>query len=117
MPEAPAPSAKSMHSVTLRFLDEERERAYRQVSIESLRAQARLAVSLGIALYVLVGVLDPWFIPPADRASAWRWSDLTRIQAQLGPSHLLAISYLHNRTHYGHVGLDLAGDRPWRPGR
>ncbi len=42
-----------------------------------------------------------------DRTSAWRWSDLVRLQAQLGPSHLLAATWLHNDASYGHVGLDL----------
>jgi diguanylate cyclase (GGDEF)-like protein len=60
-----------MHTVTLRFLDEERERAYGEVSVQSLRTQARLAVALGIGLYLLVGILDPWFVPPADRVSVW----------------------------------------------
>lgn len=43
----------------------------------------------------------------ADRTNSWRWADLVRIQAQLGPSHLLAATYLHNDGRFKHVGLDL----------
>jgi diguanylate cyclase (GGDEF)-like protein len=60
-----------MHPITLRFLNAQRERAYRDRSVQSLRVQARIAVALGVTLYVLVGVLDPWFIADANRADVW----------------------------------------------
>ncbi len=72
MPEVPLVTFRvAMHPVTLRFLDDERERAYRDASLHALRVQARIAVALGVALYLLVGVLDAWFIPEADRGGAW----------------------------------------------
>jgi hypothetical protein len=41
-----------------------------------------------------------------DRTSNWRWNDLLRLQAQLGPSHLLGISALHNGGKARFYGLD-----------
>ncbi len=43
----------------------------------------------------------------ADRTRSWRGSNLVRLQARLGPSHLLAATYLYNHSQYAHVGLDL----------
>ena len=43
----------------------------------------------------------------ADRTSNWRWNDLFRLQAQVGPSHLLGFSFLHNTGKAQFFGLDL----------
>jgi len=42
-----------------------------------------------------------------DETSHWRFNNLLRLQAQLGPSHLLSASYLHNQGHLRNFGLDL----------
>ncbi len=43
----------------------------------------------------------------ADRSIFWRWNNLLRLQAQLGPSHVLGATYLHNSARFEHSGLDL----------
>lgn len=60
-----------MNPLTLAFRNPEREQLYRNAATGRYRAQVRVALVLGLALYTLVGVLDRHFLPEADLPTAW----------------------------------------------
>ncbi|MEX0957681.1 MAG: GGDEF domain-containing protein [Burkholderiales bacterium] len=71
MPAQRRPVLKGVHRLSLKFIDRQLETAYRHyLSARPLR-DARLVLGLGLAGYALIGVLDPYFVPDADRSVAW----------------------------------------------
>lgn len=45
--------------------------------------------------------------PGGNRSRMWRWSDIIKLQAQLGPSHLLSATFFMNGVIGQNLGLDL----------
>jgi diguanylate cyclase len=78
-----------MAPLSLRFHDSRRELLYRRESLPRFRLQVRIALLMGITLYFLVGVLDPWFIADGQRATAWWY----RIGAMAYPLLMLGLSF------------------------
>ena len=60
-----------MHPFTLRFLEPQMESAFVRDSLPRLRTQSRIALLVGIFVYTLFGVLDPWFVPPDMQSTVW----------------------------------------------
>jgi diguanylate cyclase (GGDEF)-like protein len=67
----PLRSRPQIHPLTLRFLDPEQERMFRAHSLQRLRFQSRMAILVGLLLYALSGVLDPWFVPAERLGEVW----------------------------------------------
>ncbi len=80
---------EAMHPVTLQFRNADLEKSYRLPSLRLLTVQSRIAVAVGIALYVLVGLLDQWFLPADRIASVW----LIRVVAVAMALAILAFTF------------------------
>ena len=79
-----------MHPLTLGFRDRWAELSYHAESSPRFRLQVRIALTMGISLYMLVGVLDPFYIPETNRAAAW-W---IRLVSMAYPLLVLGITFL-----------------------
>ncbi|WP_186301420.1 GGDEF domain-containing protein [Denitromonas halophila] len=60
-----------LHPLTLRFHDPALENAYDDYVYPRMLVQWRAALVIGPALYVLLFVLDGWYIPEAERGALW----------------------------------------------
>ena len=54
-----------LHSITLRFHEEALEAAFLRAYAQESLWQARLAILVGLGIYALFGLLDPWMVPGA----------------------------------------------------
>lgn len=87
MPDASLPHR--LNHLTLRFDEAAQEQAFRDRSLPWLRAQFRLALAIGISLYMLVGVLDAWVVPDDRRLFVWA----VRFAAMAFPVAVFAFSF------------------------
>ncbi len=60
-----------LHPLTLRFHDPALEHAYDDYVYPRMLMQWRAALVIGPALYVLLFILDRWYVPEAQQASLW----------------------------------------------
>lgn len=95
------------HPLTLSFRDPALEAAYRQDQLPRVKLQARFALIIGIPLYLLVGVLDPWFFSDARLAAWW-----IRIGAMSFPLLLLAYTFHPRFGRLGQAGVNVVGFAP-----
>ncbi|SFR64606.1 diguanylate cyclase (GGDEF) domain-containing protein [Marinobacter daqiaonensis] len=63
---------QAIRPFTLTFHDVEDERRYRQQTLSRLRLQGRMAILVGILVYLLVGMLDFWFVAEPHQEATWR---------------------------------------------
>lgn len=60
-----------MHPFTLGFLDRNLERAFTSWTLPRTLDQGRMALLIGGLIYIMVGALDPFFVPAAHQAEIW----------------------------------------------
>ena len=60
-----------MHPFTLRFLEPQMEAAFVRDSLPRMRMQSRIALLVGIFVYILFGVIDSWFVPSELQSTVW----------------------------------------------
>jgi len=60
-----------LNSLTLDFADREIEQAFDTHTQGRTRHQGRVALALGVAIYLMYGVLDQWFVPGPYRTEVW----------------------------------------------
>ncbi|WP_347989711.1 GGDEF domain-containing protein [Methylomonas sp. AM2-LC] len=74
---------------TLRFYADDVETRYRDYDFQRLRQQGRVAILVGMTVYLLYGILDIWFVPAAVKTTVW----LFRLSALLVPAIVFALSF------------------------
>ena len=82
-----------LHPLTLRFRDPALERAYDDDIYPRMLLQWRSALVIGPALYVLLFVLDAWYVPDAGQGALWA----IRLGSLVVP---IAFIYLTFTAHY-----------------
>lgn len=89
--------------LTLVFCDTATERSFREYDFLRMRRQARAAICVGMAVYLLYGILDLWFVPAAARTAVWS----IRLSALLVPTAVIALTFHPNfrRINYGPLAL------------
>ncbi|TVO67123.1 GGDEF domain-containing protein [Denitromonas ohlonensis] len=78
-----------LHPLTLRFHDPALENAYDDYVYPRMLVQWRAALVIGPALYVLLFVLDGWYIPEAERGALWA----IRLGSLIVPISFIAITF------------------------
>lgn len=88
-----------MHPFTLTFDDRETEREFFRSTLPRTRLQGRTAMLVGMAIYLLCGLLDPRFVPPDVAGQVWN----IRYLALCVPLAVLALSLtpLFEKAAYG----------------
>lgn len=61
----------SLRTLTLAFCDADLESAFDSHTRARTIQQGRIAIILGVTLYLLYGVLDPWFVPVEHQSQIW----------------------------------------------
>ena len=65
------PIPAQLHPLTLRFRDPEVERAFAGQLVPRLRVQGRVAILVGMLIYLMSGFLDGLLVPPEHRLTTW----------------------------------------------
>ncbi|MCZ4306245.1 GGDEF domain-containing protein [Zoogloeaceae bacterium G21618-S1] len=78
-----------LHPLTLRFHNAALERAYDDYVYPRMLLQWRAALVIGPALYVLLFILDGWYIPDAQRGALWA----IRLGSLIVPITFIAITF------------------------
>ena len=78
-----------LHPLHLRFADPTLERAYDDYVYPRMLTQWRAALVIGPLVYLLLFVLDPWFVPEARQAEVWA----IRLGTLLVPISFIALSF------------------------
>ncbi|QKT03849.1 GGDEF domain-containing protein [Ectothiorhodospiraceae bacterium 2226] len=96
-------AAEGLHKFTLQFAERRMEATYASHHAERLRPHARVALVIGLALYLAAGVLDPWL---AAGVSPWYlWG--TRAVVMLTGLGILALSYTAHFVRWNQLALGL----------
>lgn len=75
--------------LTLRFRDPALERTFRRESLGRVRLHGRMAIGVGMPVYLLCGLLDIWHVPAEASAGVWA----TRLAALMVPTLVLVASF------------------------
>ena len=69
----------NMKLLTLSFKDVALENKYMQTTLDRTRTQGQIAMLVGICIYIFLGIIDQWFVPPEYSAQVWmiRFTALT----------------------------------------
>ena len=78
-----------MHPFTLKFADPETEREFFRATLPRTLLQGRTAMLVGMAIYLLCGLLDPRFVPPEVADQVWT----IRYIALCAPITVLVLSF------------------------
>ena len=78
----------AIRPVTLTFRSADKEQRYREQTQPRLRLQGQMAIIVGIVVYLLVGLLDFWFVPANLWADTWQ----ARLTALGVPTAVLLLS-------------------------
>ena len=97
-----------MHPITLRFLEPQLELAFVRHSLPRLRMQSRIALIIGIVVYLLFGILDSWFVPPPLQSTVW----LVRIIVVIAAFGVLLYTFHSSFQRYNYGPLVMAGIAP-----
>ncbi len=89
----------TMHPLSLRFSDRETEREFFRSTLPRTRLQGRTAMVVGMAVYMLCGLLDSRFVPTGVAEQVWN----IRYLALCVPLAVLALSFtpLFEKAAYG----------------
>ncbi|WP_163558211.1 GGDEF domain-containing protein [Halomonas sp. NO4] len=79
----------TLERATLRFRDPQLERAYRHASLPRIRTHGRMAIVVGMVVYLLCGLLDIWHVPAEAAAGVWQ----ARLTALTVPALVLLLSF------------------------
>ncbi len=79
----------SVHPFTLSFEDRELESSFQQTMVARMRLQGRLAIIVGTLIYLALGMLDAWLIPPAYADAVWQ----ARLTALCVPALVFVVSF------------------------
>lgn len=60
-----------IHPLTLSFRNPALEQSFFQATLDRTRRQGQAAMAVGILVYLLHGLLDQWFVPPALTPDIW----------------------------------------------
>ena len=83
------PPIDTVHPLTLTFRDKGLEQALAAAGLERTRHQGRVAMLLGMFLYLLAGILDQWFVPADHVDDVW----MIRLTAACVPGIVLALTF------------------------
>ena len=97
-----------MHPFTLRFLEPQMEQSFVRHSLPRLKMQSRIALLIGISVYLLFGVLDSWFVPPPLQPSVW----LVRIIVVTTAFSVFLYTFHPSFQRYNYGPLVMAGIAP-----
>lgn len=96
---------EQLHPVSLSFRDRALEAHYQAVSLPRLRWHARLATIVGLAVYALFGILDPYYVPEALQGLVWQ----VRLASMLCGVAALMATWATWYDRWGHTVLMLSG--------
>lgn len=91
--------------VTLSFADPSAEAALRMASLPRLRWHGRVALLVGLFVYVVFGLLDPFYVPAGLRQQVWAIRGATGVGALV----LFAYSWHPSYVRWGPLCLMLVG--------
>ncbi|MBS1210252.1 MAG: hypothetical protein H6R19_2650 [Proteobacteria bacterium] len=95
----------AQHPIHLGFCDPDLEQAYLTNALPRTQIQGRLALAVGGLIYVLMGLLDHWFVPPEHQAQMWA----IRLGTVWITPVIFALTYTHCFVAYGHLMLVING--------
>lgn len=79
----------ALHPLHLTFLNTLTEKTFRSYSAPRVLLQGRFAIMIGLFVYLLIGILDLWFVPIERQADIWA----IRLTTGCEPLVLFAITY------------------------
>jgi len=94
-----------MNLLTLAFRDEVFENTYIQSTLDRTRIQGQIAMLVGIFIYIFLGSIDQWFVPPEYSEKVW----MIRFTALTVPVTVLVLTLTPIFTHYAHRLLATVG--------
>ncbi len=74
---------------TLSFNDKTLEQAFLQTTFERTRYQGRMAMIVGMFVYLLCGIIDQWFAPPDLVEDVWQ----SRLTALCVPTFVMMVTF------------------------
>lgn len=95
----------TLNSLTLAFRDAGLERAFGWRMHARTLQQGRIAIIVGVIVYVLYGVLDQWFVPPEYRQRVWA----IRLTALCVPTTVFLLTFTRWFERISHLSLALVG--------
>lgn len=98
-----APPSTARDPITLTFYDRPLEQAFAAYSLPRGIQQARVAIAVGVVVYLLLGLLDLWLVPPAARDTVWT----IRLTALGVPLVVYAVTFRPVFERAGHLLLAL----------
>lgn len=96
---------RAMHPFHLGFSDRALEQAYLLHAFPRTLLQGRAALIVGGLVYLLMGGLDQWFVPPEHQAEVWA----IRLGTGWVPPAILLLTYTRWFARYCHLLLALNG--------
>jgi len=94
-----------MNLLTLAFKDKAFENIYIKATRDRTRIQGQIAMLVGIFIYMFLGVIDQWFVPPELSDKVW----MIRFTALTVPIIVLLLTLTPIFTRYGHQLLAIVG--------
>jgi diguanylate cyclase (GGDEF)-like protein len=94
-----------LNSLTLAFRDTDLERAFYSYTHARTLQQGRIAIIVGVIVYVLYGMLDQWFVPPEYRERVWA----IRLTALCVPATVFLLMLTRWFARVRHLSLALVG--------
>jgi len=94
-----------MNLLTLAFYDKAFENTYIQATQARTRIQGQIAMLVGIFIYIFLGIIDQWFVPPEYSEKVW----MIRFTALTVPITILLLTLTPIFTRYAHQLLATVG--------
>lgn len=95
----------NMKLLTLSFKDIALENMYMQATLDRTRIQGQIAMLVGICIYIFLGIIDQWFVPPEYSAQVW----MIRFTALTVPVTVLLLTLTPIFSRYAHQLLAIVG--------
>ncbi|MET0085447.1 MAG: GGDEF domain-containing protein [Sedimenticola sp.] len=77
------------HPLTLSFRDNELENEYSRSTLKYTKQQGYMAITVGVFVYLLFGILDQWIVDPENATQVWK----IRFTALCVPAIVLALIF------------------------
>ena len=95
----------NMKLLTLSFKDVVLENKYMKATLDRTRIQGQIAMIVGICIYIFLGIIDQWFVPPEYSSQVW----MIRFMALVVPVTVLLLTLTPIFERYAHQLLATVG--------
>ena len=96
---------REIQTFSLAFTEPALEQAFIQSTFLRTLHQGRTAMVVGMFVYILCGLLDPWFVPPEYAEKVW----MVRLTALTVPTTVLLLTFTPYFQRVAHQLLALVG--------